>query len=48
MKGPEVSQVIEDGIAVAEYRIRFDLVMGESLRTEDSLKMIKKTLEDYT
>jgi hypothetical protein len=38
-EGPEISQVIEDG---AEYRVRFDLVMGESLRSDGSLAMIRK------
>ncbi|TYK43244.1 helix-turn-helix domain-containing protein [Actinomadura decatromicini] len=47
-EGPEISQVIEDGTTIAEYRVRFDLVMGESLRNEESLRMIRKILEDYT
>ncbi|GAA2426816.1 helix-turn-helix transcriptional regulator [Actinomadura vinacea] len=47
-EGPEISQVIEDGAKIAEYRVRFDLVMGEALRTEESLAMIRKILEEYT
>ncbi|MUN38293.1 helix-turn-helix domain-containing protein [Actinomadura litoris] len=47
-EGPEVSQIIEDAATVAEYRVRFDLVMGESLPTGGSLKMIKMALEDYS
>jgi transcriptional regulator with XRE-family HTH domain len=47
-EGPESSYVIEDGGTVAEFRVRFDLVMGESLRTDESLAMIRKILEDYS
>lgn len=47
-EGPEISQVSEDGTTVAEYRVRFDLVMGESLRNDESLAMIRKILEEYT
>ncbi|MGH3389879.1 MAG: helix-turn-helix domain-containing protein [Actinomadura sp.] len=47
-EGPEISQVIEDGSTVAEYRVRFDLVMGESFRTDESLAMIRKIMEEYT
>ncbi|MFI0485550.1 helix-turn-helix domain-containing protein [Actinomadura sp. 9N215] len=47
-EGPEISQVMEEGTKVAEYRVRFDLVMGESFRTEDSLKMINEIMEEYT
>ncbi|WP_344591347.1 helix-turn-helix transcriptional regulator [Actinomadura vinacea] len=47
-EGPEISQVIEDGATVAEFRVRFDLVMGEALRNDESLALIRKILEDYT
>lgn len=47
-EGPEISQVIEDEMTIAEYRVRFDLVMGESLRTKESLKMISEILEGTT
>lgn len=47
-EGPEISQLIEDGSTVAEYRVRFDLVMGESLPTDESLKVIQKIQEGYT
>ncbi|QKW39066.1 helix-turn-helix domain-containing protein [Actinomadura sp. NAK00032] len=47
-EGPEISHLIENGTAVAEYRVRFDLVMGESLPTEDSHKTIKRIQESYT
>lgn len=46
-EGPELSQVIEDQIIVAEYRVRYALVMGESLRTGESLTLIQKILEEY-
>ncbi|WP_242902690.1 helix-turn-helix domain-containing protein [Actinomadura terrae] len=46
-EGPEISQVTSVGATVAEYTVRFDLVMGESLRNEDSLKMIREILEGY-
>jgi transcriptional regulator with XRE-family HTH domain len=47
-EGPEVSQVIEDPPTVAEYRVRFDLVMGESLRNDESLAMIREIQKEYT
>ncbi|TDC68787.1 XRE family transcriptional regulator [Actinomadura sp. GC306] len=47
-EGPEISQLIEDGTTVAEYRVRFDLIMGESLRTGESLKLIQQYQEGYT
>ncbi|GAA4241489.1 helix-turn-helix transcriptional regulator [Actinomadura meridiana] len=47
-EAPEISHVIEDGATVAEYRVRFDLVMGEALRTEESLAMIRKIIKEYT
>ena len=46
-ESPEISYVIEDGSTVAEYRVRFDLVMGESLRNEESLAMIRKILKEH-
>ncbi|TDD70345.1 XRE family transcriptional regulator [Actinomadura darangshiensis] len=46
-EGPEISQLIDDGTTVAEYRVRFDLVMGESLRSDESLKLIQQTQEGY-
>lgn len=46
-EGPEISQVIEDQAIVAEYRLRFAQVMGEALRTGESLTMIEKILEEY-
>ncbi|MEU8346571.1 DUF5753 domain-containing protein [Spirillospora sp. NPDC048832] len=47
-EGPEISHLLEDGTIVAEYRVRFDLVMGESLRAGESLKMIQQIQESYT
>jgi transcriptional regulator with XRE-family HTH domain len=47
-EGPEISQLIEDPAIVAEYAVRFDLVMGEALPRVESLKMITSALEDYT
>ncbi|GAA1871828.1 helix-turn-helix domain-containing protein [Actinomadura bangladeshensis] len=46
-EGPEISHLIEDGTTVAEYRVRFDLVMGESLRAGESLKAIQQIQEGY-
>lgn len=46
-EGPELSQVIDDQIVVGEFRVRFELVMGESLRVGESLTMIEKILEEY-
>lgn len=46
-EGPELSQVIEDPVIVAEYRLRFTQVLGESLRTGESLTLIEKILEEY-
>ncbi|MFA1551705.1 helix-turn-helix domain-containing protein [Actinomadura chokoriensis] len=47
-EAPEISHLIEDGTTVAEYRVRFDLVMGESLPTHESHEMIKRIQEGYT
>lgn len=47
-EGPEISHLAEDGSTVAEYQVRFDLVMGESLRASESLAMIRKIMEEYT
>ncbi|WP_030174332.1 helix-turn-helix domain-containing protein [Spirillospora albida] len=46
-EGPEISQVIEDLATVAEFRVRFDLVMGEALPKDESLALIRKIQEDY-
>lgn len=47
-ESPEISHVIEHVSTVAEYRVRFHLVMGESFRNDESLTMIRKILEEYT
>ncbi|TDE30919.1 helix-turn-helix transcriptional regulator [Actinomadura sp. 6K520] len=47
-EGPEISQIVEDGTMISEFRVRFDLVMGESLPVSESLKMINRVMEDYT
>jgi hypothetical protein len=45
-EGPSVSQLSQDPATVNEYRMRFDLVMGESYPRSESLKVITKTLEN--
>ena len=47
-EGPEISHLIEDGTIVAEYRVRFDSVMGESLPMDESHNLIRKIQEGYT
>ncbi|MEV5751553.1 DUF5753 domain-containing protein [Actinoallomurus sp. NPDC052308] len=45
-EGPGVNQLSQDPTTVNEYRMRFDLVMGESYPRSESLKMISKSLEN--
>lgn len=45
-EGPGVNQLTEDTAIVSEYRMRFDLVMGEAYPRSESLKIISKTLEN--
>lgn len=45
-EGPSVNQLSQDPATVNEYRMRFDLVMGESYPRSESLRMITKTLEN--
>lgn len=46
-EGPEISQVIEDQTIVAEYSVRWDLVMGEALSSSKSHEYILSAAEDY-
>ncbi|MCO6009816.1 helix-turn-helix transcriptional regulator [Actinoallomurus purpureus] len=45
-EGPGVNQLTQELTTINEYRVRFDLVMGESYPRSESLKMISKTLEN--
>jgi transcriptional regulator with XRE-family HTH domain len=44
-EGPGIGQLIDDPAIVADCTVRFDLVMGESLPSSDSLKMILRARE---
>ncbi|MEV4256147.1 helix-turn-helix transcriptional regulator [Spirillospora sp. NPDC049652] len=46
-EGPEISQVIEDPAVVAEYSVRWDLVMGEAMPSTQAHKYILSVAEDY-
>lgn len=45
-EGPGVNQLTQEPAIVNEYRLRFDLVMGESCPQSESLKMISRALEN--
>ncbi|MFC5182304.1 DUF5753 domain-containing protein [Actinomadura harenae] len=47
-EGPEISQVIEEPAVVAEYSVRWDLVMSEAMSRSESHKFILRAAEDYT
>jgi transcriptional regulator with XRE-family HTH domain len=47
-EGPGLSHVIDDPDTVADSALRFDLVMGEALRSNDSLTLIRRALEDFS
>lgn len=47
-EGPGFSQVIDETDIIADCTVRFDLVMGEALSRDESVKLILKVLEDLT
>jgi transcriptional regulator with XRE-family HTH domain len=47
-EGPGLSQLIDDPDRIAECALRFDLIMGEALTSGESLKMIRRALEDFS
>jgi transcriptional regulator with XRE-family HTH domain len=45
-EGPGFSHVIDDPDTIADCALRFDLIMGEALRSDESLRLIRRALED--
>jgi len=46
-EGPGFSHVIDDPDMITDYALRFDLIMGEALTSDESLKLIGRALEGY-
>jgi transcriptional regulator with XRE-family HTH domain len=47
LEGPNLSLVSDDPDMIADCALRFDLIMGEALRSAESLKLIKQIMEDF-
>lgn len=47
VEGPGFSHLIDDPDSIADFALRFDLVMGEALRRDESINLIERILEEF-